>query len=100
VLAAIEKAMTDLEEALSNIRSEWSKRRSEKSAGEQASQTQRVHVEVDETTTDDVPAGEEAPSTTRLSRDERDAQRRVILEELRTGTISLEEAERRLNELN
>ncbi len=35
-------------------------------------------------------------SSTPLSREERDAQRRTILEELRTGAISIEEAERRL----
>lgn len=38
-------------------------------------------------------------SSTPLSREERDAKRRAILEELRTSAISIEEAERRLNDL-
>jgi hypothetical protein len=102
VLKTVEKAMAELEETFANMRHEWNKRREEaqSSGGKQSSKAQRVHIEFDEAAAasdEDTPAG--APSTRPLSRDEREAQRRAILEELRAGTISVEEAERRLNNL-
>ncbi|TME63006.1 MAG: hypothetical protein E6I59_08740 [Chloroflexi bacterium] len=106
VLAAVEKAMGELEETLVNIRRNWNKRQeqSESSAQEQRSKAQRVRVEydkVDDPLDEDVATSSTATSSSRsLSREERDAQRRVILEELRTGAISLEEAERRINDLD
>ncbi len=102
VRKAVEKAMSELEEAFANIRHEWNKRREEaqSSGGKQSSKAQRVHIEYDEAAaaSDDVTS-DSAPSASPLSHDERDAQRRAILEELRTGAISVEEAERRLNNL-
>ncbi len=108
ILAAVEKTMVELEETLANIRRTWNKHqaKSESSIGEQRSKAQRVRIEYDKV--DDPfdeeaapPSGSTGASSSRsLSRDERDAQRRVILEELRTGAISLEEAEKRLNNLD
>jgi len=108
ILAAVEKTMVELEETLANIRRTWNKHqaKSESSTGEQRSKAQRVRIEYDKV--DDPfdeeaapPSGSTGASSSRsLSRDERDAQRRVILEELRTGAISLEEAEKRLNNLD
>lgn len=105
VLAAVEKALAELEEAFANIRREWNKRQSAPSTSksEQGAKAQRVRIEYDKA--DDTFDNEFSTSSTGtassapLSRDERDAQRRAILEALRTGSISLEEAERRLNEL-
>ncbi len=105
VLGAVEKAMTELEEALASIRSEWNKRLegSESSKSKQSSKAQRVRIEydkVDEPFDEDSSTGSTGTaSSTPLSREERDAQRRAILEELRSAAISLEEAERRLNNL-
>jgi len=102
VRKAVEKAMSELEEAFANMRHEWNKRREEaqSSGGKQSSRAQRVHIEYDEAA---AAPGEDtsdnAPPARPLSRDERDAQRRAILEELRAGTISVEEAEGRLNNL-
>src|SRR2546421_9306723 len=106
VLAEIEKPMGELEETLANIRRNWNKRQeqSESPAQEQRSKAQRVRVEydkVDDPLDEDFAASSTATSSSRsLSREERDAQRRVILEELRTGAISLEEAEQRINDLD
>jgi hypothetical protein len=106
VLAAVEKAMGELEETLANIRRNWNKRQaqSESLAQEQRSKAQRVRVEydkIDDPLDEDFTTSSTATSSSRpFSREERDAQRRVILEELRTGAISLEEAERRINELD
>lgn len=110
VLKAVEKAMSELEEAFGNIRHEWNKRKEEARSlgGKQISRAQRVHIEYDEAgATSDEDTSGSAPSSsatgtasaTRLSRDERDTQRRAILEELRTGAVSVEEAEHRLNNL-
>jgi hypothetical protein len=110
VLKAVEKAMSELEEAVANIRHEWNKRREEaqSSGGKQSSKAQRVHIEYDEAAdaSDDDTSGSAPSASSRgtasssgLSRAERDAQRRAILEELRTGAVSVEEAEQRLNNL-
>jgi len=100
VLAAVEKALADMEEAFANIRRDWNKRQAgtESSKSGQGSRAQRVPIEYDRADDTSASSTEDAFSTP-LSRDDRDAQRRVILEELRTGAISLEEAERRLNAL-
>lgn len=111
VQKVVEKVMSELEEALATIRHEWKRRNeeSQSSGGKQSPKAQRVPIEYDEA---EVPLDENtaasAPSASSrsaapsspLSRDERDVERRVILEELRTGNISVEEAERRLNSLN
>jgi hypothetical protein len=103
IRAAVEKAMDELEEALTTIRSNWEKRQSKgETSGklEQGTKAHRVRIEYDHV---EDPLAETAPesafeatTTQKISREERDAQRRVLLEELRTGSISLEEAERRL----
>jgi hypothetical protein len=51
-----------------------------------------VRIEYD----DDEPAAAASDAT---SRDDLDAQRRRILEQLRNGQVSLEQAERQLNDL-
>lgn len=106
VLTAVENVMTELEEALTNMRRGWSKRQAEvQSPGSvRSSKGQRVRIEYEPA--DDTADESDAPASsaniaasTQLSREERTAQRRTILEELRNSAISLEEAERRLNEL-
>ncbi len=98
ILATVEKAKTELEDALARIRREWSKsQQGSKSASIADSPAQRVRIEyekVDHPLDEDLSAGQTgAASATPL------AQRRIVLEELRTGAITLEEAEQRLNEL-
>jgi hypothetical protein len=105
VLAAVEKALADLEDALARIRREWSKGQegSRSSAGISGTRAQRVRIEyekvADPLEEDPSPGLTGSASSTPLSRDERDAQRRTLLEELRAGAISIEEAEQRLNKL-
>jgi hypothetical protein len=105
VLSAVDKAMTELQEALANIRHEWNKRgaESQSTKSEPKHKAQRVHIEyenADDPFAEDLAAGSTGTaSSTPISREERDARRRAILEELRTGAISIKEAERRLIEL-
>ena len=106
VLAVMEKAMAELQGALAHMRHEGNKRQaeSESSTSEQGPKAQRVHIEYDQVEDpfeDDSSASSTstAPSTP-LSREERDAKRRAILEELRTGALSIQEAEHRLNDLS
>jgi hypothetical protein len=105
VLAVMEKAMAELQDALAHMRHEGNKRQaeSESSTSEQGPKAQRVRIEYDQV---DDPFEEDSSasstgtaSSTTFSREERDAKRRAILEELRTGAISIEEAEHRLNDL-
>lgn len=90
----IEQAMEDLEGSFTKMRREWETRRP--SSNPSASRPQRVRIEHD-----DLPDGEEANSAgnTYASQDERDARRRQVLEQLRTGEITLDDAERQLNDL-
>lgn len=105
VLGAVEKAMAELEETLASIRREWTKRQSGSASSKSklSSKSQRVRIEynkVDEPFDEDSSTGStDTASSTPLPREARDAQRRAILEELRSGAISLEEAEHRLNNL-
>lgn len=101
-----EKALAELEEAISNIRQKQSTNESGSQTiiEEQGLKAQRIPIEYDKTndpfdegsTIDSMDAALPKP----LSKDERDARRRSILEDLRAGTISLEEAELRLMNLN
>lgn len=113
VRATVEKAMTNLEHTFSDLRSEWTQRQQTKdkpasTKKDERSKGQRVRVEYDDESEplSDDPMDEPGASGTAsgakstLSPNERAAQRRTILEELRTGAVSLEEAERRLNALN
>lgn len=95
VRGAIEKAMVDLEDAFGQVRKEWETRRPSGDQGPSRPTSQRVRIEQDD-------EGEPFPSNAApsgYSQDEREAQRRTILEQLRTGSITLDEAERRLNDL-
>ena len=106
VRVAVEKALTEMGDSLTKMRREWNKRQAESESStksEQNPKAQRVRIEYDKVEdpfaedSSDSSAG--IASYTTLSREERDAKRRAILEELRTGAISIEEAERRLNDL-
>jgi hypothetical protein len=98
VRSAVEKALSELESSFSQLRREWDSRRGNGSGtsggtGSKPSGAQRVRIEYED--------GEQAsPSaSTATSRDDLDAQRRRILEQLRSGELSLEQAERQLNDL-
>jgi hypothetical protein len=106
VRAAVEKTLAELGDALAKMRRDWTKRQAESASStnsEQNSKAQRVHIEYDKVedpfAEDSSASSTGIASSTPLSREERDAKRRAILEELRTGGISIEEAERRLNDL-
>jgi hypothetical protein len=98
VRTAIEKAMGDLEETFTQFRRDWETRRpagsSSSSAGSRPGGAQRVKIEYD-----DDPDAAGAASAAPENRDDRDAQRRTILEQLRSGELTLDEAERRLSDL-
>lgn len=104
VRRSIERAMGDLEDAFTQARRDWSEQRrpGKQPPTDTASSggAQRVRIEYDD---GDASGGYSAapgsPSAT-ASRDDIEAQRRVILEQLRAGTITLDEAERRLNDLH
>jgi hypothetical protein len=106
-MAAVDKALAELEEALATIRHKWNKRQEESESssfnkGEHRSKAQRVRVEYDKAEDpfdEDSSTSSMGTSSASRSREERDAERRAILEGLRTGAISIEEAERRLNDL-
>lgn len=93
VRSTIERAMGDLEDAFSQMRREWETRKPSDtpSSGGSRPSAQRVRIEQDETSDDFGFSG--------MSQADREAERRSILEQLRTGSISIEEAERRLNGL-
>ena len=96
VRSAVEKALSELESSFSQLRHEWEGRRGPGSGApggtsSKPSGAQRVRIEYD----DDEPAA----ASDAASRDDLDAQRRRILEQLRNGQVSLEQAERQLNDL-
>jgi hypothetical protein len=105
VRSTMDKALSEVEETLRKLRREWEKRQGEsKSAdGKKGPEAQRVPVEydaVEETPGEDAAHGYRGTPTTSPSMyQERHVQRRTILEELSTGQISLDEAERRLRDL-
>src|SRR5262249_8372106 len=103
VRGAIEKAMVDLEDAFGQVRREWETRRPSGEPGASRHSAQRVRIEQDDegdAFPSNAPTGAgEASAFAGGTQDDREAQRRTILEQLRTGSISLDEAERRLNEL-
>ncbi len=102
VRSAVERAMSELENAFGSMRNTWENRPSSggssggTASGQRPSGAQRVRIEVDDPDAANQAAGETpfAPRT-----DDVEAQRRAILEQLRGGTISLDEAERQLNDL-
>ena len=101
---ALDKVIGDMETALSLLREELNKRAesiqsSSKSAVRSPAQRVRIEFEreanpLDEDLTED---GEIIPSANVDG--EREVRRRAILEEFRTGTLTLEETEQRLNAL-
>jgi hypothetical protein len=98
VRSAVEKAMSELEASFSQLRREWDTRRGNGSGsaggGSKPGSAQRVRIEYD----DDEHASASAAGS-EPSQDDLDSQRRTILEKLRSGELSLDEAERRLNDL-
>jgi len=101
-----EKALAELEESIVNLREKQSTNQSESKTikNEQGLKAQRVPIEYDKTSDpfDDGSAIDSMDTAfpKPLLKDERYARRRAILEAFRAGTISLEEAELRLNNLN
>jgi hypothetical protein len=95
VRSAIEKAMGELEDTFNQVRRDWDSRRAPGSGGSTSRPSaQRVKIEYD-----DDPDASAAGGEAGAARDDVDAQRRAILEQLRAGTLTLDEAERRLNGL-
>ena len=97
VRSAVERAMSELEASFSQLRGEWESRRGNVSSNSGSTSTksgpaQRVRIEYD----DEEPA---AATSTAPTKDDIDSQRRTILEQLRNGELTLEQAERRLNDL-
>lgn len=95
VRSAVERAMEDLEDTFNQFRRDWDTRRGpgRPPSGDRPSGAQRVRIQYDD---EPDAAGAAAGAA---SRDEVEARRRAILEDLRSGTITLDEAERRLNDL-
>lgn len=95
VRSAVERAMSDLEDTFRELRQDWDSRRGPRpGAGASKPSAQRVKIEYDDPDAADVP-----PAPAAASGDDVEAQRRMILEDLRNGNIALDEAERRLNDL-
>jgi hypothetical protein len=96
--SALEKAVSDLEGAFDSARRGWETRQgrdtSATGGGARPSGAQRVRIEFD----DDADAEAQAAGPAATS-DEMEARRRAILEQVRNGTLSLDEAERQLNDL-
>lgn len=111
VRSAIERAMTELESTVGQIQREFETRRgpgfsggsSGSSSQRPSGGAQRVRIEQDDQ--NDPFAGSPGAgfgpsySAPGASAADNESRRRAILEELRAGTISLDEAERRLGEL-
>ncbi|HEX9037636.1 MAG TPA: DUF4097 family beta strand repeat-containing protein [Ktedonobacterales bacterium] len=98
VRTTIERAMSDLEDAFGRVRREWEPRggstASSDAGARPSSGAQRVRIEQDEQ-----PDAGAAWSASASADQDPDAVRRQVLEDLRNGRISLDEAERRLNNL-
>ncbi len=109
VRTAIERAMGDLEGSFGQLRREFDTRRGPGNggpgAGPRPGGAQRVRIEQDEEGDAFTPgygaqAGTAPETPPQAPRADTDAQRRAILADLAAGTISLDEAERRLSELH
>lgn len=93
VRQAVEKAVGDLEDAFNQTRRGWEGRSGgAQQGGQRPSGAQRVKIEYDD---DGDAAAGAAPGAS----PDVEAERRAILEQLSSGAISLDEAERRLNDL-
>jgi DUF4097 and DUF4098 domain-containing protein YvlB len=93
VRSALTRAMSELEDAFSRVRSGWDGGQGGSSPKSDRPSAQRVRIEQD-----DVQPEASAYSAPASGLD-REAERRNILEQLRSGAIALDEAERRLNDL-
>lgn len=101
IRTTIERAMNDLEEAFGRVRRDWEPRggagADSSSAGSSSARPssgpQRVRIEHDE------PQDASYGATEPAQPQDRDALRRQTLEDLRNGRITLDDAERRLNDL-
>jgi hypothetical protein len=94
VRSALSRAMSELEDAFGRVRSGWEGGSSGSSSPKSdRPSAQRVRIEQD-----DVQPEASAYSAPASGLD-REAERRNILEQLRSGAIALDEAERRLNDL-
>jgi hypothetical protein len=94
VRSALSRAMSELEDAFGRVRSGWEGGSSGGSSPKSdRPSAQRVRIEQD-----DVQPEASAYSAPASGLD-REAERRNILEQLRSGAIALDEAERRLNDL-
>ncbi|HEX8994458.1 MAG TPA: hypothetical protein VF812_00350 [Ktedonobacterales bacterium] len=102
IRTTIERAMADLEEAFGRVRRDWDTRGPGSSTGEPSGRpsnggAQRVRIEHDEPQAGAYGSyGAAEPSA---QPQDRDALRRQTLEDLRNGRITLDDAERRLNDL-
>jgi hypothetical protein len=94
VRSALTRAMSELEDAFGRVRSGWEGGSSGGSSPKSdRPSAQRVRIEQDD-------VQPEAPAySAPASGLDREAERRNILEQLRSGAIALDEAERRLNDL-
>jgi Toastrack DUF4097 len=99
VRTAIERAMSDLEDTFGQFRRDFDTKRgpSGQGAPRPGSTAQRVRIEHDEEEGDAYSSSFE--SAEQGAPGDVEGQRRVILEQLRNGTLSLDEAERRLSAL-
>ncbi|MGO8947208.1 MAG: DUF4097 family beta strand repeat-containing protein [Ktedonobacterales bacterium] len=98
VRGAVEKAMSELEASFSQLRRDWDSHRGGSggpSTGSRPGAAQRVRIEYD----DDEHASTGTGGYGEAKPGDLDSQRRSILEQLRSGELSLDEAERRLNNL-
>jgi hypothetical protein len=93
VRSALTRAMSELEDAFGRVRSGWEGGQGGSSPKSDRPSAQRVRIEQD-----DVQPEASAYSAPASGLD-REAERRNILEQLRSGAIALDEAERRLNDL-
>jgi hypothetical protein len=99
-----DKALAELEERMSSMRREQNTNQSESQTlkNGQGPRAQRIPIEYDKTYDPfENESAEDQRDTIspRLSKDEYDTRRRAILQELRAGMISIEEAELLLNNL-
>jgi gas vesicle protein len=96
VRTALSRAMSELEDAFSRVRTGWDGGQGGSSPKSDRPSAQRVRIEQD-----DVQPEASAYSAPAAPMDggDREAQRRSILEQLRSGAIPLDEAERKLNDL-
>jgi hypothetical protein len=93
VRSALSRAMSELEDAFGRVRSGWDGGQGGSTPKGDRPSAQRVRIEQDDAQSE--ASAYSAPA----SGLDPEAERRTILEQLRSGAIALDEAERRLNDL-